>query len=777
MKKFTFLQQFSAALILMVISICGRANDLYVPGGYPTIQDAINASSSGDIIHVAPGTYIIPGTINVNQSVTIDGGSALTTKLQTSGNPFLFIVSTSSVTIKNLEIEKTDHADQNIIQVLGNNFELANMNMHGLFVIGSSETSRALEVTGNLIGLNIHHNQFTSLRQPAYINNNVSGLIDYNYTAGTKGWVIVSDANLTFTGNSWGTGANANVFDIVFINQGGSVNNYTDLTSISQANNNATVENQHSSYGSPVLANVYVQDGAVGGNGTAASPYPTIGLAIPRVSPGGRIYVAPGNYNENLTINKILTLAGNNYGVSCSAGRLSESIISGTGGSNSATISITASGVTVDGFTIKNHNGSFGISSNSNSNINISHNIITDVGNNTSGLGSSYGVYVEVGSSVSSNNVSISSNCINNIRGGENTALSSLTSPTAKSNNGSGGGILVGSSTAGVNVTNLSISSNIIDHITACTKIFTEGGKGAYGVQINVGASTSGIGKAISPIVSSNEINTLEGLWSHGIGLEGETPGASIANNSIHDLVDYKSPTDPDAVAVRVEDNVGAGSVSINFNSFTNVLLGISNVTAFEVSATCNWYGTLNPSTKVTGPVDYVPYLTNGTDNSLATTGFQPVPNSCNGYQYVDCSNKKEKKVIVCHNGKSTCIALSALSSHLAHGDILGPCNNNRGEDFITDLSEEFSLTAAPNPALSSTTIRYELPVDCQVNITLFDPMGRTVAVLVQGSKAAGSYNYELNTGKLSAGIYYYKMTAVSKNEKYTQGQKLVIIK
>jgi hypothetical protein len=200
----------------------------------------------------------------------------------------------------------------------------------------------------------------------------------------------------------------------------------------------------------------------------------------------------------------------------------------------------------------------------------------------------------------------------------------------------------------------------------------------------------------------------------------------------------------------------------------------------FGLNFTCNWWGTINSTeiaAKVPSTVDYTPYLINGTDNAPGTPGFQPVPNSCNGYQYVDCSNKKEKKVIVCHNGKSTCISLSALATHLAHGDVLGPCNTSRGEEFITDLVEEFNLLAAPNPASNSTTIAYELPVDCKVNITLFDPMGRVVSVLVDAAKPAGSYNYQLDVSKLAAGIYYYKMSATSNEQKFLKDQKLVIIK
>ena len=50
--------------------------------------------------------------------------------------------------------------------------------------------------------------------------------------------------------------------------------------------------------------------------------------------------------------------------------------------------------------------------------------------------------------------------------------------------------------------------------------------------------------------------------------------------------------------------------------------------------ATCNWWGSAVPANitpYINGVVDYQPYITTGTDFSLPTAGFQPVPNSCNG--------------------------------------------------------------------------------------------------------------------------------------------------
>jgi len=53
-----------------------------------------------------------------------------------------------------------------------------------------------------------------------------------------------------------------------------------------------------------------------------------------------------------------------------------------------------------------------------------------------------------------------------------------------------------------------------------------------------------------------------------------------------------------------------------------------------SLSASCNWYGSADAATvasKINGNVNYITWLTNASDNSPGTAGFQPVPGSCNG--------------------------------------------------------------------------------------------------------------------------------------------------
>ena len=66
----------------------------------------------------------------------------------------------------------------------------------------------------------------------------------------------------------------------------------------------------------------------------------------------------------------------------------------------------------------------------------------------------------------------------------------------------------------------------------------------------------------------------------------------------------------------------------------------------------------------------------------------------------------------------------------------------------------------SPNPATSATTIRFELFASATVSLTLRDITGRSVAVIAEGTKDAGSYTVKLDAGRFTAGSYFYTLTA-----------------
>ncbi|HUI65798.1 MAG TPA: T9SS type A sorting domain-containing protein [Bacteroidota bacterium] len=65
-----------------------------------------------------------------------------------------------------------------------------------------------------------------------------------------------------------------------------------------------------------------------------------------------------------------------------------------------------------------------------------------------------------------------------------------------------------------------------------------------------------------------------------------------------------------------------------------------------------------------------------------------------------------------------------------------------------------------PNPFNPSTTIKFELPRTSQVNLTVFDILGREVSVLVNDKRDAGVYEVKFDGSGLASGVYFYRIQA-----------------
>ncbi len=133
---------------------------------------------------------------------------------------------------------------------------------------------------------------------------------------------------------------------------------------------------------------VYVDDTWVGttpgtdpdGGGSAVDfgcdSFATIQDGINGVAPSGTVIVAAGDYFENPTVNKAVTLQGANVGTSGSAARVAESNVRTLGASQSAVFSVTSNSVIIDGFQIDGDDpGQAGAPLTSGENTNVSYGV------------------------------------------------------------------------------------------------------------------------------------------------------------------------------------------------------------------------------------------------------------------------------------------------------------------------------------------------------------------------------------------------------------------
>ncbi|MDD5360708.1 MAG: T9SS type A sorting domain-containing protein [Ignavibacteria bacterium] len=78
-----------------------------------------------------------------------------------------------------------------------------------------------------------------------------------------------------------------------------------------------------------------------------------------------------------------------------------------------------------------------------------------------------------------------------------------------------------------------------------------------------------------------------------------------------------------------------------------------------------------------------------------------------------------------------------------------------------------------PNPFNSTTRINYSIPKNSNIEIKIYDMLGREVRTLVNEYQNAGNYVVMFNAGELASGMYFYRL----KTDNFTDTKKLVLVK
>ncbi len=118
------------------------------------------------------------------------------------------------------------------------------------------------------------------------------------------------------------------------------------------------------------------------------------------------------------------------------------------------------------------------------------------------------------------------------------------------------------------------------------------------------------------------------------------------------------------------------------------------------------------------------------------------------------------------HNPQFTVAMLNA-----ALNEMKGITNVNMEDGLVP---EQYELSQNyPNPFNPTTTIKFSIPEASNVKVTVFDAIGREVAVLVNDQMSAGSYNVDWNAGNITSGIYLYRIESGD----FTAVKKMILLK
>ena len=78
-----------------------------------------------------------------------------------------------------------------------------------------------------------------------------------------------------------------------------------------------------------------------------------------------------------------------------------------------------------------------------------------------------------------------------------------------------------------------------------------------------------------------------------------------------------------------------------------------------------------------------------------------------------------------------------------------------------------------PNPFNSSTIIEFSMPKRAEVNLSVYDLLGRKTEIIIQGELTSGRHRYIWNASGFPSGIYYCRIQIMD----YAGTKKLIIIR
>lgn len=85
-------------------------------------------------------------------------------------------------------------------------------------------------------------------------------------------------------------------------------------------------------------------------------------------------------------------------------------------------------------------------------------------------------------------------------------------------------------------------------------------------------------------------------------------------------------------------------------------------------------------------------------------------------------------------------------------------------DDEVDATPSSFELVGNyPNPFNAKTNIVFDVPTRSEVKLSVYNMLGQKVETLVDGNLDAGRHTVNFDAGKLSSGVYFYKLTAGEK--------------
>lgn len=299
---------------------------IYQSNTYYSLSDAYNATSDGDTISLAAGTYDLTAEFDISKAITIAGQGSVTLK-------------------SNNASWDTTNNGKHIIGIYSGTSS-APVTLSNLTIDSNSQS----------YGVNTYNNAYGELNNVTIENSKGAGLT-------VNGSTIVAN-NLNTNGNSWGAvnvdpGSGVTIPSVFTLTGNGTLaesnqiwSDGSNVTSTATVTVNATGYTKYLKAGTPAFyfwMNSAPASTAVLQHNGDNTAYSTISAAYSAAVDGDTITLGAGNYSGDLSISKQISLLGPNASINPNSNstRNSEATITGQ-------ITIYSGNVNVKGLTITN---------------------------------------------------------------------------------------------------------------------------------------------------------------------------------------------------------------------------------------------------------------------------------------------------------------------------------------------------------------------------------------------------------------------------------------
>ena len=278
-------------------------------------------------------------------------------------------------------------------------------------------------------------------------------------------------------------------------------------------------------------------------------------------------------------------------------------------------------------------------------------------------------------------------------------------------------------------------------------------------------------------------------IWGWGTSLETKSINTGSYEKGGHTFT-RRLQYDKSDLTAEPDDYWTTGGINAIVCTFTTVGSGHAYIEAFGGDAFTNWGGTVNHTVTyanqdISLPVqmtnilartsrEHGVVLTWRTESETGCAGFHIWRRESGAEDYI----RLTQELIPGQGNSSTAKEYEFTDRNVEDGTVYF----YKIEDVATDGSsafygpvsvvavspvpEEFRLSQNyPNPFNSDTEIQYQIPEEGEVNITVYNLLGKEIVTLVSGKKPEGYYTVTWNGrdargGMVGSGIYFCRMSA-----------------